>query len=124
MTFREPDDRLWEEIGPLLPPSSPHGGRRADRRRLFTGVLYVLSTGVAWADAPRCYGAKSTIHRLHQELCRTGRYPLLLRVLRASGYETGRIDLSRCRAATPDRATRLSDWPRRPLPGEAPPRVR
>ena len=85
---------------------------RADLRRLFTGVLYVLTTGVSRADAPRCHGAKSTMHRLHQHLCRTGEYARLLEVMRGRGYETGRLDLSRCRVVHPDRATRLSDWPR------------
>ena len=112
MPFREPDDRLWEELRPILPGRSPHGGRRVDLRRLFTGVLYVLSTGVSWADAPRCYGAKSTMHRLHQHLCRTGKYPSLVQVMRAHGYDTDRLDLSRCRVAHPDRTTRLSDWTR------------
>lgn len=112
MPFREPDDGLWEAVRPLLPVRSPHGGRRADLRRLFTGVLYVLSTGVAWADAPRCYGAKSTLHRLHLHLCRMGKYPRLLELMRAHGYDVDRLDLSRCHLSGEYRATRLSDWTR------------
>ena len=77
MPFREPDDRLWEAVYPLLPARSTHGGKRSNLRRLFSGVLYVLSTSVAWADTPRCYGAKSTAQTI--EVCpwktRSGRPP-------------------------------------------------
>ncbi|HOT93794.1 MAG TPA: transposase [Methanoregulaceae archaeon] len=110
MPFREPDDRLWEAVRPLLPAPNPRGGAKSDLRRLFSGVLYVLSTGFAWADTPRCYGAKSTVHRLHLRLCRSGSYPRLLEVMRQHGYDTERIDLSRCPRADGLRTTRLSDW--------------
>ncbi|KAF5038167.1 hypothetical protein DSECCO2_557140 [anaerobic digester metagenome] len=114
MPFREPDDRLWEAVYPLLPARSTHGGKRSNLRRLFSGVLYVLSTGVAWADTPRCYGAKSTAHRLHLHLCRTGTYPRLFEVMRQHGYDISRVDLSRCPRADGLRTTRISDWGRDP----------
>ncbi len=75
MAFREVDDKLWENIKPILPPGKPKIGRpRADLRKAFNGILYVLTTGCAWLDTPRVYGTKSTIHRLHLELCRNGAY--------------------------------------------------
>ena len=64
------DDRLWAKIEPILPAQKPKAGRpRADLRKTFNGILYVLKTGITWSDVPRMYGAKSTVHRLHLEIC-------------------------------------------------------
>lgn len=90
------DDRLWEAVRPALPAWRPHGWRRVDLRRLFSGALYVLSTGIAWAPVPRSYGTKTTIHQLHLHLCSTGACPRLLATMREHGYDSDRIDLSRC----------------------------
>lgn len=50
-------DELWTRIEPLLPPPEPRrfrfpGRKPLDRRRLLTGILYVLKTGIAWDDLP------------------------------------------------------------------------
>ena len=52
-----PDD-LWERIEPLLPKDHRerhvrYAGRRpADDRKLMTGIIFVLRTGVPWKDLP------------------------------------------------------------------------
>ena len=50
-------DALWERLHPLLPPSPPrrfrHPGRKPlDYRKILTGILFVLKTGIAWDDLP------------------------------------------------------------------------
>jgi len=49
-------DELWKQIEPLLPPEpepSPKGGRpRVSNRQAFTGVLFVLRTGIPWQSLP------------------------------------------------------------------------
>ena len=68
-------DALWERTEPLIPkyPKGKQGGRpRADARRLLDGILYVLRTGCQWKEAPRGFGAPSTLHKYFQEWTRKG----------------------------------------------------
>jgi transposase len=51
------DDALWERIQPLLPPPKPRrfrfpGRQRLDDRKVLTGILFVLKTGIPWEDLP------------------------------------------------------------------------
>jgi transposase len=92
MVFREIDDDLWAIVQNHLPSTKPHVGRpRCDPRRLFNGILYVLSTGCTWADVPAKYGTKSTVHRYHLELCEMGAYQAIFLDLLRSGYEIRRV---------------------------------
>jgi len=44
-------------IKPFIAPQKPRAGRpRADLKRSFNGVLYVLITRCKWSDLPRKYG--------------------------------------------------------------------
>src|SRR5271166_6478138 len=50
-------DALWERLRPLLPPPPPRrfrfpGRKPLDQRKILTGILFVLKTGVAWDDLP------------------------------------------------------------------------
>jgi transposase len=50
-------DELWEKIKPLLPRPKRrrfrHPGRKPlDRRKVLTGILFVLRTGIRWNDLP------------------------------------------------------------------------
>jgi transposase len=50
-------DELWEHLQPLLPPpprrrSRFPGRKPLDYRRVLTGILFVLKTGIAWDDLP------------------------------------------------------------------------
>ena len=58
------DDELWEVIEPLLPPPKPRrtkypGRKPLDRRKLVTGILFVLKTGIPWEDLPKEMGCGS-----------------------------------------------------------------
>lgn len=73
MIFDRIDEEFWGIIKPYFPPQKAKTGRpRSDLRKSFNGILYVLITGMNWMGVPRIYGNKSTIHRLHLELCETG----------------------------------------------------
>ncbi len=48
------------------------------------------------------YGSKSTVHKLHLELCRTGAYQKINDLLRSMGYYKDKIDLSCCNIDTKD----------------------
>jgi transposase len=50
-------DALWERLLPLLPPPPPRrfrfpGRKPLDYRKILTGILFVLKTGIAWDDLP------------------------------------------------------------------------
>jgi transposase len=51
-------DQLWQRIEPLLPKPKQsrhvqHAGRKpADPRRVMTGILFVLKTGMPWKAPP------------------------------------------------------------------------
>jgi transposase len=55
--FKEIDDEFWEIVRPYLPAQKAKTGRpRADLRKSFNRILYVLRTGINWMDIPRIYG--------------------------------------------------------------------
>ena len=50
-------DALWERLQPLLPPPPLRrfrfpGRKPLDYRKILTGILFVLKTGIAWDDLP------------------------------------------------------------------------
>ena len=50
-------DALWERVQPLLPPPPQRrfrfpGRKPLDYRKILTGILFVLKTGIAWDDLP------------------------------------------------------------------------
>lgn len=50
-------DALWQRIEPLLPPPPPRrfrfpGRRRLNYRKILTGIVFVLKTGINWEDLP------------------------------------------------------------------------
>ena len=54
-------DALWERIEPLLPPPKHrrfhHPGRKPiDRRKVLTGIIFVLKTGIPWEELPQEMG--------------------------------------------------------------------
>lgn len=58
------DDELWSLIEPLLPPPKPRrfrypGRKPLDRRKVLTGILFVLKTGIPWEDLPQEMGCGS-----------------------------------------------------------------
>ena len=70
-------DELWSRLEPLLPPLEPRrfrfpGRKPLDRRRILTGILFVLKTGIAWDDLPTELGCgcgktcRTYLHRWQQ----------------------------------------------------------
>jgi transposase len=67
------DDELWQIIEPLLPTPHPRrrrypGRKPLDDRKVLTGILFVLKSGIAWEDFPcemGCCGM-TLLNRLRQ----------------------------------------------------------
>jgi transposase len=50
-------DALWQRLAPLLPPPKPRrfrcpGRRPLDYRKILTGIVFVLKSGLDWDDLP------------------------------------------------------------------------
>jgi transposase len=95
-------DALWERLQPLLPPPPRRrfrfpGRKPLDYRKVLTGILFVLKTGIAWDDLPAelgCGCGKTCRHylrRWHQ----AGVWLKLHAVLLAELNEADQIDWQR-----------------------------
>lgn len=66
-------DAQWARIEHLLPGKKSDPGRTAADNRLFVNaVLYVLKTGVPWADLPARFGKHDTIRKRLDRWCAAG----------------------------------------------------
>jgi transposase len=88
-------DELWELVEPLLPRKQRRfrypGRKRLPDRQVLCGILFVLSTGIAWEHLPQelGFGSGVTCWRRLNEWQRAGvwarLHELLLAKLRAAG---------------------------------------
>src|ERR671924_17513 len=92
-------DALWARVAPLLPSrrAHPKGGRPfRDDRACLRGILFVLTTGIAWRDLPAevfgCSGV--TCWRRLRTWHRAGVLEALQRQLLNELGRRGRIDWS------------------------------
>lgn len=81
-------DSQWEAIRELLPGKAGDPGQTAADNRLFVNaVLYVLKTGIPWADLPRRFGKPNSVWRRFDRWCEKGVWGKLAPVL-------GELDLT------------------------------
>jgi len=95
-------DELWTKIEPLLPKPKRrrflHPGRKPlDRRKVLTGILFVLRTGIRWNDLPGelGWGSGSRCRRYLQKWHRAGVWNRLFALLLAELDDADKIDWSR-----------------------------
>jgi transposase len=95
------DDQFWQVLQPLLPHEPRryryHGRRRLDDRKVLSGIVFVLTTGIAWQRLPQelGYGSGMTCWRRLHEWQQAGVFQRLHQLLLAKLRQTGRLDLSR-----------------------------
>lgn len=66
-------DAQWNLIKDLLPGKVGDPGRSGSDNRLFVdAVLYVLKTGIPWADLPERFGKPNSIWRRFDRWCENG----------------------------------------------------
>src|ERR1700730_3057671 len=56
------DDLQWSSIKGFLPGRKRRGPRRVDDRRVISGIIHVLQSGMRWRDCPKEYGPSTTIY--------------------------------------------------------------
>ena len=96
------DDDLWELIAPLLPRSKPRrfrypGRKSIDNRKAFTGILFVLRTGIGWEYLPQEMGCGSgmTCWRRLRDWQKASIWDKIHRTLLNKLREAEKIDWSR-----------------------------
>jgi len=95
-------DALWGRIAPLLPPAKPRrfrypGRKPLNPRKVLTGIIFVLKTGIPWEELPRemgCGSGMSCWNYLHFWQL-SGVWQRLHQVLLSELQEADRIDWSR-----------------------------
>ncbi len=93
-------DEFWDVVEPLLPkePPRPRGGRpRISNRATFTGILFVLKSGIPWQMLPQEMGCGSgmTCWRRLREWQAAGVWEMLHTTLLNRLGEADQIDWSR-----------------------------
>lgn len=93
------DDELWAMVEPMLPKHTPTamGGRpRASDRRVLTGIVFVLRTGLPWEDLPVEFGCtgKTCWNRL-REWQAAGVWTRVHQLLLERLHRAGHIDWTR-----------------------------
>lgn len=98
------DDALWHLIEPLLPPPPLPGRKPLDNRKVLTGTLFVLKTGLPWEALPQELGCGSgmTCWRRLRDWQQAGVWQQLHEILLTTLHEADQIDWSR---AVVDRAS-------------------
>jgi transposase len=94
-------DEMWALVEPLIPKVPRRyrypGRKRIDDRRVLSGILFVLKTGIPWEHLPQELGCGSGMtcwRRLH-EWQQAGVWQRLHEVLLAKLRAADRIDWSR-----------------------------
>ena len=94
-------DELWELIEPLIPKVQRRfrypGRKRIDDRKVLTGILFVLKTGIAWEHLPQelGFGCGMTAWRRLRDWQQAGVWARLHELLLAELHAAGEIDWSR-----------------------------
>lgn len=96
------DDELWEFIAPFLPAPKRRrfrypGRKPLDNRKVLTGILFVLKTGIPWEDLPQEMGCGSgmTCWRRLRDWHAAGVWEDVHRALLTRLREADQIDWSR-----------------------------
>jgi transposase len=93
MSRHDLTDRQWQVLEPLLPsPKNGPGRPRIDNRKCLNGILYVLKTGIPWADLPAEYGSPSTCWRRFDEWSEAGVRDRIWRALLSTLDQAGKIE--------------------------------
>jgi transposase len=101
-------DTQWQKIEHLLPGQRHDPGRTAADNRLFVNaVVFVLKTGVPWADLPGRFGRPDTVRKRFDRWCAKG-------IWQKIAAATGEADLDEVRLdATPVKAHPVASTGRR-----------
>lgn len=81
--FRWLSEAQMRRIAPYFPLS--HGIPRVDDRRVISGIIFVIRSGLRWRDAPAEYGPHKTIYNRFIRWSRMGVFNRIFAELAAKG---------------------------------------
>jgi transposase len=97
---RDLTDAQWALLEPFFTPplARPDGRGRpwTNTRAVLNAVFFVLRTGCAWADLPRTYPPRSTVHDRFQWWIQAGAFEAALDEISEALLGTGLLDLREC----------------------------
>jgi len=92
-------DAQWAEIESLLPGKKADPGRTASDNRLFVNaVIYVLKTGIPWADLPGRFGKHDTVRKRFDRWCAKGVWETIARATGDPDLEEVQLDATTIKA--------------------------
>lgn len=87
-------DEQWETVKDLLPGKAGDPGRTAEDNRLFVNaVLFVLRTGIPWADLPERYGKWNSVWKRFDRWCAKGIWKQIFLAIGEDGLEEEREEI-------------------------------
>jgi len=110
-------DAQWELVKDLLPGKASDPGRTAADNRLFLdAVLFVLKTGIPWADLPERYGKPNTVWKRFDRWCANGIWEKLAKALSDPDLEEIHLDSSSVKAHPVSSTGRLQPTEKKKTP--------
>jgi transposase len=70
----------WTKLEGLL-PKAKRGRRRVNDRRVISGIVYILHSGVMWRQAPAIYGPHKTLYTRYQRWNAQGIWTKIFQIL-------------------------------------------
>ena len=83
-------DKQFARLQPLL-PNKPRGVPRVDDRRVISGIIHVIRSGLMWRDAPDIYGPHKTLYNRFVRWSKAGVFNRIFAELAAESQATGTI---------------------------------
>ena len=93
MRRHEITDRQWGVVAPLLSGKTTDCGVTAkDNRLFFNAVVWLMRTGVPWADLPERFGKPNSVCRRFRRPAQKGVWEALFEALKAPELEWVMLD--------------------------------
>ena len=92
-------DAQWVKVEHLLPGKRSDPGRTAADNRLFVNaVVFVLKTGIPWADLPARFGKHDTVRKRFDRWCASGVWRTIARATGDPDLEEVQLDSTTVKA--------------------------
>src|SRR5512139_1733392 len=86
------NDRQWTGIERHLPRGLT-GPKRADDRRIISGIIHILQSGARWRDCPNEYGPYTTVYNRFNRWAKRGRWQAIFEALAKLGKTSVTLSL-------------------------------
>jgi len=98
----------FARLQPLL-PNKPRGVPRVDDRRVISGIIHVIRSGLMWRDAPAVYGPSKTLYNRFIRWSRIGVFNEIFAALagESEATETVMIDATHLKVVCPEEVVHL-----------------